>query len=54
MKLVPNMDQHDLLLRKMTLVGGTESAYTGLEAGVDYDIEAIGEGPSKFYEWNGA
>lgn len=53
LKLVPNMDQADLLLRKMTLVGGGDSGYTGLESGIEYDMEAIGE-PSKFYEWNGA
>ena len=48
------MDQHTNLLRKMTLVGGSESGYNGLESSVDYDTEAIGDGNGKFYEWNGA
>ena len=54
LKLVPNMDQHNFLLKRMTLVGGTESGYTGLESGIEYDMEALGEGSPKFYEWNGA
>ena len=37
----------------MTLVGG-ENGYNGLESTVEYDMDAIGEGGSRFYEWNGA
>jgi hypothetical protein len=54
LKLVPNMDQHNFLLKRMVIVGGGESSYTGLESGIEYDMEALGEGSSKFYEWNGA
>lgn len=54
LKLVPNMDQHNFLLKRMTLVGGGESGYTGMESNIEYDMEALGEGSPKFYEWNGA
>ena len=56
MKLVPNMDQHNFLLKRMQLVGGPESGYNGLESTVEYDMRAMGE-PNEFpmfYEWNGA
>jgi hypothetical protein len=56
MKLVPNMDQHNFLLKRMQLVGGTDSGYNGLEASVEYDMKAMGD-PNEFiqfYEWNGA
>ena len=36
------MDQHNFLLKRMTLVGG-ESGYNGMESGIEYDMEAIGE-----------
>lgn len=56
MKLVPNMDQHSFLLKRMQLVGGADSGYNGMESTVEYDMKAMGD-PSeypKFYEWNGA
>jgi hypothetical protein len=37
----------------MTVVGGGETGYSGLESGIEYDMEAI-DGGQKFYEWNGA
>ena len=52
LKLIPNMDQETFLLRRFAFVGG--DGYTGMESGVDYDQEAIGDENSKFFEWNGA
>lgn len=49
---MPNMDQHNFLLKRMNLVGG-DSGYTGLESNVQYDDKALGD-QGKFYEWNGA
>jgi hypothetical protein len=37
------MDQHDFLLKRMSLVGGNETFYTGLEDNVEYDLEALAE-----------
>ena len=56
MKLVPNMDQHNFLLKRMQLVGGPESGYNGLESTVEYDTKALGDPNAflQFYEWNGA
>ena len=56
MKLVPNMDQHNFLLKRMQLVGGPDSGYNGMESTVEYDMKAMGEPNEfpKFYEWNGA
>lgn len=56
MKLVPNMDQHNFLLKRMQLVGGNETQYDGLESDVDYDMNALGDMElyPLFYEWNGA
>ena len=50
------MDQHDFLLKRMSLVGGNETYYTGLENNVDYDLDALGEESQYpyFFEWNGA
>lgn len=49
------MDQHNFLLKRMQLVGGPDSGYTGLESSVEYDQKALGDtGAVKFYEWNGA
>lgn len=50
------MDQHNFLLKRMALVGGPESGYTGLERDVEYDTSALGDMGNypKFYEWNGA
>lgn len=42
LKLVPNMDQHNFLLKRMQLVGG-DSGYTGLESSIEYDQKALGE-----------
>ena len=36
-KLIPILDQHDYLLKRMKMVGGNETQYTGLESSVDYD-----------------
>lgn len=47
------MDTHKEILKEMTLVGG-DSGYTGQESGIDYDMDALGEGSPRFYEWNGA
>jgi len=52
MKLVPNMDQHNWLMNRMTLDGGPDGN-AGLESGVDYDMKALGE-QGQYYEWNGA
>lgn len=56
MKLVPNMDQSNFLLKRMQLVGGPDSGYNGLESTVQYDMKAIGDAKDylQFYEWNGA
>ena len=56
MKLVPNMDQHNFLLKRMQLVGGADSNYNGRESDIDYDMKAMGDPNEfpKFYEWNGA
>lgn len=51
LKLVPNMDQHNFLLKRMKLVGGADSGYTGMDTGVDYDTRALGD-QGRFYEWN--
>jgi hypothetical protein len=50
------MDQHDFLLKRMTMVGGNETKYSGQEADVDYDNDAIGDKSTypNFWEWNGA
>ena len=37
------MDQHDFLLKRMAMVGGNDTYYTGLEDYVDYDMEALGD-----------
>lgn len=52
MKLVPNMDQHNWLMNRMTLDGGPDGN-AGLESGVEYDMKALGE-QGQYYEWNGA
>lgn len=52
------MDQHDFLLKRMSMVGGNETKYTGMEADVEYDNDAIGDKNDgsypNFWEWNGA
>lgn len=55
LKLIPNMDQANYLLKKMTMVGGPESGYDGLEGSVTYS-DAIGDYSDypHFFEWNGA
>jgi hypothetical protein len=49
------MDQANYLLKKMTMVGGEESGYDGLEGSVTYS-DAIGDYSDfpHFFEWNGA
>ena len=56
LKIIPNMDQHDFLLKRMSLVGGNDTYYTGLEDNVEYDLDALGEENQYpyFFEWNGA
>mmetsp|Transcript_39365 Transcript_39365/g.60173 ORF Transcript_39365/g.60173 Transcript_39365/m.60173 type:complete len:213 (+) Transcript_39365:189-827(+) len=55
LKLVPNMDQHTFLLKRMSLAGGEGSTYTGLETNIDYDMSSLGEETTPFfYEWNEA
>jgi hypothetical protein len=56
LKLVPNMDQHAFLLKRMTLAGGSETEGTGLEDYVTYNNEALGDQSTfpHFFEWNGA
>ena len=56
LKLIPSMDQHDFLLKRMQLVGGNETHYTGMETNVEYDMEALGDTSlyPQFFEWNGA
>ena len=53
LKFIPNMDTHKEIVKEMTLVGG-DSGYTGMESGIEYDMDALGEGTPKFFEWNGA
>lgn len=48
------MDQHNFLLKRMALVGGPDSGYSGMESSVEYDMKALSDNPGKFYEWNGA
>lgn len=45
LKLVPNMDQHNFLLKLMSQVPNekTGESYTGLESSVEYDTKALGE-----------
>jgi len=54
LKLVPNMDQNSFLLQRMSLVGGPETGYTGLEYDVEYNMDALGDQYSypQFFEWN--
>ena len=56
LKLVPNMDQHNFLLKRMSLVGGEDTGYSGLEDSVEYDMAGIGDASAvpRFFEWNGA
>lgn len=56
LKLIPSMDQHDFLLKRMQTVGGNETQYTGMESSVEYDLDAMGDQSTypKFFEWNGA
>ena len=56
MKLIPNMDNSNFILKRMQLVGGSDSGYNGLESNVDYDMKAMGDANAyhQFYEWNGA
>ena len=55
LKLIPNMDQANYLLKKMSMVGGEESGYDGLEGSLTYS-DAIGDYSDypHFFEWNGA
>ena len=50
------MDNHIFLLKKMAMVGGPNSGYDGLESGVPYNFEALGDYSNypTFFEWNGA
>ena len=52
------MDQHDFLLKRMSMVGGNETKYTGMEADVEYDTDSVGDKNDgsypNFWEWNGA
>lgn len=56
LKMIPNLDQHDFLLKRMALVGGNETQYTGRESDVDYDEKSMGEEDDyqHFFEWTGA
>ena len=56
LKLIPSMDQQSFILQRMSLVGGYETGYSGLESDVEYDEEAIGDYSEypQFFEWNGA
>lgn len=31
----------------------SETGYTGLDSGMEYDMKALGESQPLFYEWNG-
>jgi len=52
LKLIPNMDQHTFLLKRMSLVG--QDGETGLDGDVEYNMEAVGSSSSLFFEWTGA
>lgn len=54
--MIPNLDQHDFLLKRMAMVGGNETMYTGRESDVDYDEKSMGEDEdyAHFFEWTGA
>jgi hypothetical protein len=43
-------------MKKMTLVGGPNSGYDGLESSVTYNWDALGDMSNTpyFFEWNGA
>ncbi len=43
LKIVPNMDQHAFLMKRMNLVGGPNSGYDGLESSVTYNWDALGD-----------
>jgi len=43
LKIVPNMDQHAFLLKRMNLVGGPNTTYDGLESSVTYNWDALGD-----------
>ena len=55
LKMIPNLEQNDFLLRRMTLVGGNETQYTGRESDIDYDEKSMGEEDDyhHFFEWSG-
>jgi hypothetical protein len=56
MKIVPSMDNHIFLLKKMNKVGGPGSGFDGLEAGPPYNFDALGDYSTYpyFFQWNGA
>ena len=56
LKIVPSMDNHIYILKRMKLVGGPNSEYNGFEKDVSYDMNALGDQTVNpyFYEWNGA
>lgn len=56
LKIVPSMDNHKFILKRMKLAGGPESKYDGFEGDVPYNTDALGDYSDYpyFFEWNGA
>jgi hypothetical protein len=54
LKMVPSMDNQRQLMQMMTMVGGQESQYTGIDEGIQYDEESIQSNFPNFFEWNGS
>lgn len=55
LKIVPSIDNHKYLLKRMKLKGGPDSNYDGFEAGLPYQMDALGDYSEfpYFFEWDG-
>ena len=52
LKLIPNLDQHTFLLKRMSLAGG--DGQDGIEPDINYSDDVLNSKDNKFFEWNGA
>jgi len=54
-KIVPSLDNHKYLLKRMKLKGGPGSGYDGFESGLPYNMDALGDYSEYpyFFEWTG-
>ena len=55
LKIVPSIDNHKFLLKRMKLKGGPGSDYNGFEGGLPYNMDALGDYSEfpYFFEWTG-